>query len=147
VRRSVFLGERRQDVIDRRLVDVHQHVGIREPLHRPDLIPLCLRDNAIHWLPTIVLLQNLPVRHRRHPIVVEFEPAGVPIWFDEGEVVSTVEVAGVYEDTMKPVLPGFGPVSRLVEEFIKVNLEGEFEAIIDLRGSVKIVPMVRRWCN
>ena len=45
----------------------------------------------------------------------------------------TVEVPGVYEDTVKPVLPGFGSVSCLVEEFVKVNFEGEFEAIIDLR--------------
>lgn len=46
----------------------------------------------------------------------------------------TMEVAGVNEDTMKLVFPGFGPISRLVEEFIKVNFKGEFEAIVDLWG-------------
>jgi hypothetical protein len=45
-----------------------------------------------------------------------------------------MEVTGVYEDTVKLVLPGFGPVSRLVEEFVKVDFEGEFEAIVDLQG-------------
>ena len=95
-------------------MDVHQHVSVREPLHCPDLIPLCLRDNAVQWLSAIVLFQNLPVRHRCHPIVVKFEPPGVPIWFDECEVMSTMEVTGVYEDTMKLVFPRFGPISRLV---------------------------------
>ena len=58
----------------------------------------------------------------------------MPIWFDESEIMSTVEIAGVYEDTMKLVLPGFGPVSSVIEEAIKIDLKGEFEAIVDLRG-------------
>ena len=134
MRRSIFLGERRQDFINSCVADVHQHVGVREPLHCPNLVPLCLRDNTVQRLSTIVLLQNFPVCHRCHPIVVEFEPPGFPIWFDKSEVVSTVEVTGVHEHTVKLVLPGFGPVGRLVEEFVKVDFEGEFEAIIDLRG-------------
>ena len=133
MRRSIFLGERRQHLVDRLLTNVHQHVGIRKPFHRPDLIPLCLRDNAVQWLPAIVFLQNLPVRHRSHPIVVKIEPPGLPIWFDEREVVSTMEVTRVYEDTVKLVFPRFGPVSRLVKEFIEVDFKGEFEAIVDLR--------------
>lgn len=132
MRRSILLSERRQHLVDRLLTNVHQHVGVRKPFHCPDLIPLRLRDNAVQWLSAVVFLQNLPVRHRSHPIVVEFEPPGLPIWFDEREVVSTMEVAGVNEDTVKLVFPRFGPVSRLVEEFIEVNLEGEFEAIVDL---------------
>ena len=134
MRGSIFLSERRQDLIDRRVADVHQHVGIGEPLHRPDLIPLCLGDDPVQWLSTIVLLQNFLIRHRRHPIVVEFEPPGLPIWFNKSEVVSAVEVTGVYKYTVKLVLRGFGPVSGLVEEFVKVNFEGKFEAIVDLRG-------------
>jgi len=51
--------------------------------------------------------------------------------------MSVAEVAGVYEYAVKLVLPRFGPVSRLVEEFVKVDLEGEFEAIIDLRGGLE----------
>ena len=137
VRGSVFLGERGQHLIDRCITDVHQHVGVREPLHRPNLIPLCLGDNTVQRLPTVVLLQNLPVCHRRHPIVVEFEPPSIPVWFDEGEVVSAVEVTRVYEYTVKLVFPRFGPVGRLVEEFVKINLEGEFEAIVDLRGGLE----------
>jgi len=96
-----------------------------------------LGDNPIQRLSAIVLLQNFPVRHRRHPIIIEFEPPGISIWFDESEVVSAVEVTGVYKYTVKLVLRGFGPVSVLVEEFVKVNLEGEFEAIIDLRGGLE----------
>lgn len=51
--------------------------------------------------------------------------------------MSDVEVTAVYEDALKLVLPWFRPVSRLVEEFVKVNFEGEFEAIVDLRGGLK----------
>jgi hypothetical protein len=137
VRRSVFFGEWCQDLIDCGLADVHQHIGVCKPFHRPDLVPLCLRDNTVQRLSTIILLQNLAVRHRRHPIVVEFEPPGVSVWFDESEVVPTVEVAGVNEDTVEVVLAGLGPVSRFVEEFVEVDFEGEFEAIVDLWGGVE----------
>ena len=140
MRGSIIISERCQDVIDRCVTDVHQHVGVCKPLHRPNLIPLCLGDNAIQRLSTVVLLQNLPIRHRCHTIVVEFKPPGLPIRLDESKVVSTVEVTGVYEYTVKLVLRGFGPVGRLVEEFVEVDLEGEFEAIIDLRGEVRIKP-------
>jgi len=51
--------------------------------------------------------------------------------------MSDVEVAGVYEYAVKFVLPRFEPVSRLVEEFVKVDFEGKFEAIIDLRGGLE----------
>ena len=54
-----------------------------------------------------------------------------------------MEVTGVYEDTVELVLPGFGPVSRLVEEFVKVNFERKFETIIDLWGGVRIMPRIR----
>ena len=40
---------------------------------------------------------------------------------------------------MKFVFPWFGPVRCLVEEFVKINFEGEFKTIIDLRGRVRIV--------
>jgi len=42
----------------------------------------------------------------------------------------------MYEYTVKLVLRGFGPVGGLVEEFVKVNFEGEFEAIVDLQGGL-----------
>jgi len=134
VRGNVLLGEWGQDFIDRRLANVHQHAGARESPCCLNLVPPRLRDGTAQRLPTIVPLQHLPIRHRRHPFVVEFEPACMPIWFDESEIMSTVEIAGVYEDTMKLVLPGFGPVSSVIEEAIKIDLKGEFEAIVDLRG-------------
>ena len=137
MRGSIILSERRQDFIDRRVTDVHQHVSVGEPLHCPNLIPLCLGDDPVQRLPTVVLLKNFPVRHRRHPIVIEFEPPGIPIWFDECEVVSTMEVTRVYEYAVKLIFRGFGPVSCLVEEFLKVNFEGEFEAIVDLGGGLE----------
>ena len=84
------------------------------------------------WPSTIVLFQNLPVRHRCHPTIIKFEPLGTSIWFDESVVMSMVEVTRMYEYTVKFVLPGFGPVGRLVEEFIEVDFEGELKAIIDL---------------
>jgi len=43
----------------------------------------------------------------------------------------------MYEYTVKFVFRGFGPVGGFVEEFVKVNFEGEFEAIIDLRGRLE----------
>lgn len=138
MRRNVLHGERRQDFIDRCLTDVHQHVGIRGPLHCTNLIPQCLGDKTGQRLSAIVL-QNLAVCHRRHPIVVEFQPPGMPIWFDESEVLSVVQVTGVHEYTVEHILPGLGPASRLVEEFVKVYFEREFEAIIELRGGVRII--------
>jgi len=59
------------------------------------------------------------------------------VWFDESEVLSAMEVTRMYKYTVKPVLPGFGPISRLVEEIAEVNFEGEFEAAIDLRGGLE----------
>lgn len=58
------------------------------------------------------------------------------IWLDESGVLSTMEITGMYKYAVKPVLPRFGPVSRLVEEVAKVDFEGEFEATIDLRGEL-----------
>ena len=68
----------------------------------------------------------------------------MPIWFDESEVTSILGTTRVYEYSVKFVFPGFGLINRLVEEFVKVNFEGEFEAIICLRSSIKIVPATRR---
>ena len=113
-------------------MDVYQHVGVREPLHGPDLIPLCLWNNAIQGLSAVVFLQDLPIRHRCDPVVIEFEPPGFPIGFNERKVVPTMEVTRVYEDAVEPVFPRFGPIGGLVEEFVKVDFEREFEAIIDL---------------
>jgi len=133
VRRNILLGEGGQDFIDRCLADVYQHAGVREPPYCLDLVPLCSRDDTAQRLSTIISLQHFPVRHRRHPLVVEFEPSGMPVWFDESEIMSTVEITGVHKDTMKPVLPGFGPVSSLIEEVVKINFQGELEAVVDLR--------------
>ena len=38
----------------------------------------------------------------------------------------------MYGHTVKLVLPGFGPVSHVVEELVKVDLEGEFGMLIGL---------------
>jgi hypothetical protein len=38
----------------------------------------------------------------------------------------------VNDDTVEFILPGFMPVSRLVEEFVKFNIEGELKPIVDL---------------
>jgi hypothetical protein len=136
VRRSIIVAEWSQDFINRRLADVDQHVGVREPLHCSDLIPLCLRHNSVEWLSAIILLQDLAVRHACHPVIIKLEPRGSPIWFDESEVVSTMKVTGVNEDTVELVFTGLGPVSRHVEEFVKVDFEGEFETIVDLWGVI-----------
>ena len=137
--RRIVLGERRQDLINRSLADVYQNPCTRGPLRCLDLILLCLTHGSIQRLPAIVLFQNLPVRRRRHSLVVEFEPPGISVWFDEGKISSIVSTAGVYNYAMELVLPGVGLVSRLIEEFVKIDFEGEFEAIIALRGRVEVI--------
>ena len=135
------MGERRQDFINRGLADVHQHSGTPRCL---GLIPLRLAGNTVKWPSTVVLLQNLLVRYRCHLFVVEFEPPSTPIRLDESEILFAAGTTGVYEHTVKLVLPGFCPVSRLVEEFFKIDFKGEFEAIVALRDRVRITPMTRR---
>lgn len=81
-------------------------------------------------------LQHLLVRHRCRPPVVEFEPPGIPVRFNESIALSTVEVTGVYTHIVEFVLPEFSLVCSLVEEVVKVDLEGEREGVIDLRGKV-----------
>ena len=134
VQGNILLGERGKDFIDCHLADVYQHAGSRKLPHRLYLIPRCLRNNSVQRISTVVFFQHLPVSYGRHPLIVEFEPPALSLWFDESKVPSTVEVARVYEHAMKLVLPGFSPISRLVEELVKVDFEGEFEGIIDLRG-------------
>jgi len=134
VRRNILLGDRGQDFVNCRLADVYQHAGVREPPCCLNLDPLFLRDDTTQRLSTIVFPQHLPVRYRRHSLVIEFEPPAMPIRFDESEIMSAVEIAGVCDDTVKSILPGLRPVGSLIEETVKVNFEGEFEAIVDLRG-------------
>ena len=141
MRGSIFLDKRRQDFIDRYLADVHQCVGACDPLHCLNLIPLRLRDSPIQRISVVVLLQNLPVRHGCHPPVIEFEPPGMWTWLDESEVSPIVEVARMCEHSMKLVLPGSGPVSCVVKEFVKADFEREFEAIIKLRVRIRIPPV------
>ena len=42
---------------------------------------------------------------------------------------------------MKLVLPWFCPVSRLVEELFKIDFQGEFEAVVALRGGGQNIPI------
>ena len=147
VRRDILLGKRCQDFIDRRLTDIYQHAGVRESPGRLELVPLCLRDNTAQRFSAVVTLQHFPVRHGRNPFVVEFKPAGMPVWFDESIVVSTVEVTGVYDDAMKPVLPGFGYIGGLIEEAAEIDFEGEFEVVVDLRWWSETEPTTLRGCS
>ena len=50
--------------------------------------------------------------------------------------MSTMKVTGVNEDAVELVFPGLGPVSRLVKKFVKVDLKGKFEAVVDLWGGI-----------
>ena len=77
------------------------------------------------------------VRYRRNPVIIKFEPPGFPIWFDENKVVPALIDTVVNEDTVELVLPGFGPVSRFIKEFVKVNFRWVFEAIVDLEGGLE----------
>ena len=114
-------------------------MGIGGLICHPNLIPLCLGDSVVQRLSAIALLQNLPVRCRCHPFIVELEPPAVLVWFDESKATSTIKITRVYDYTLKLVLPGSGSISGLVEEFSKVDFQGEFEAIIDLPGRVRTI--------
>ena len=132
MRGSIPLSEWCQHLIDRHFADVHQHIGVREPLRGLGDRLLCLRHKTIQHLPTIIFLQHFVVRYWRNPVIVKFEPPGFPIWFDESKIVPALTATGVNEDPMEFVLPGFGPVSRFIEEFVKVNFKWVFEAIVNL---------------
>jgi hypothetical protein len=94
-----------QYVIRECLPDVYQHVRVREPLHRSNLIPLQRRRNAIEDFAAVILLKDLAVCHRRDPVIVELEPPASGIRFDTSEVMSAMEIPGVNEHTMKFVDP------------------------------------------
>jgi hypothetical protein len=130
---SIFLGEWRQDLIDLCLTNVYQHISIRAKRIRYRVpIPLSLRDNHLQRFSPIISLQNLLAHHRCHAVVVELEPQAVLVRFDESNAFPRFSGTGVNDDTVEFVLPGFMPVSRLVEEFVEVNFGGELKPIVDL---------------
>lgn len=103
--RRVLILPWRQDLINRTLANVHEHVRVREALHRAHLVSLHGWYEAIEGLAAVVLFQNLTVGHGSHAIVVELEPPCLAIGLDQSEIVATVEVSRVDEDTMELVNP------------------------------------------
>lgn len=103
--RSILLSKWCQHLVDTRLADVYQHVRVREPFHRSDLIPLQRLRNAVQRLTTVVLLKHLPVCDRRDAVIVELQPAGLAVRLDKCKVMTAMEVAGVHEHAVKLVHP------------------------------------------
>ena len=130
--RRVFILPRCENLIQCTLTDVHQHVSVREALHRTNLVALHRWHEAVQRLAAVVLLQNLPVGHRRHTIIVELEPPCLPVGLDQRKVVTTMEITGVDEYTMQLVHPRLGLICSLIKELLEINLEGELVAVVDL---------------
>ena len=130
--RCVLFSEGRQNLVDCHIPDVHQHVCIREAFHSTNLLALCRRGQAIQNFTAVVLLKHLPVRNRGYTIVVELQPSRLAVRFNEGEIVTPVQISGVYEYTMKFVYPRLCLVRSLVQELSKVYFKGKFMSIIDL---------------
>lgn len=140
MRRRVFVLPRSQDLVDSALTDVHKHVSVCKTLHRAHLVPLHGGNKTIEGFTAVILFQDLPISYWRNTIVVEFEPPCLAIGLDQSEVVTTMEVTRVNEDTVQLVDPGWRLVRRLVEELSEVNLEGKFVTIIDLCAHISSIP-------
>lgn len=99
--RRVVLREWRKNLVDGYFPNIYQHVGICEPLHCSNLIALwCWDTIQTQGFSSIILFENFLIRHRCHSVIVELEPSGVTVGFDESEVMATVQVARVDQDTM-----------------------------------------------
>jgi hypothetical protein len=105
---------RRQHKIRLRLTDIDQHIRIREPLHRAYLSTLRGGQSTMQRLATKVLFRHLLIRHRCHAVVIELEPARLPVGLDVRKVVTAVQVTRVDEDAYEFVYPRFRPVCGLV---------------------------------
>jgi hypothetical protein len=132
--RRVGLRKRRQDSRQLGLLDVYQHVGVGKLFQTPRLLSLMLGHQTIDRVATIIVLEDLFVRHWCHAIIVELEPPSVLLGLDERKVVPAVQVARVDEDTVQviPVVLVLGG-RRVVQELAEVDGEGEFVAVIDLQ--------------
>ena len=104
--RRVLVLPRRQGLINRALANIHQHIRVRKALHGAHLVPLHRRYKAIEGLATVILFQDLTIGHGSHAIVVELEPPCLAIGLDQSEVVTTMEVSRVDENTVELVHPG-----------------------------------------
>jgi hypothetical protein len=76
--------------------------------------------HTVEHISTVVVLQDLLVGDRGNTIVIELEPSSVFLGFDQGEVVSTVEITRVDQDTML-VHVRHGLISLLVEVLGEVD--------------------------
>lgn len=122
-----------KDFVDRTLTDVHQHVCVRETLHRTNLSALHRWDRAaVHDLATIVLFENFPISDGGDAVVVELQPPCLAVRLDESKVMAAVEITGVHEHTVQLIHPWVCTVCTLLEELAQVNLVGEFMTIVYL---------------
>ena len=94
-RRVLFL-KRCQYLVTHRIPYIHQHVCIGEAFHRAKLVSL-EGVKTIQRLATIVFLQNLTVGDGGDAIVIELEPSGLAIGFDERKVVSAIDISRVHQ--------------------------------------------------
>ena len=91
------------------------------------------RNQTIWHLSTIVVFKNLFVGDRGDTVIVKFVPPSVLGRFDEGKVMTTVEITRVNKHTVKFVHMGcVGVALVLIDEFCQVDREGEFVAVVDL---------------
>jgi len=135
MRRGIVLGERLEDVVDRTLPDVDEHVGVGEPLGRSSRVVVVVPRLVSSWgrkLSSVVVLENLLVGNRSDSVVVVLEPLSILLGLDESEIVTAVEISSVNEDSVKLVDVVVVSFSVLVEVGSEVELEGKLVSIVDL---------------
>ena len=137
MRWRINFSERRKYRIHLGLPDIDQHVGVGELLQRTCLCPLVRRNQAIKYVATVVVLEHLFIRHRRYPIIVEFEPPAILLRLDQSKVMTAVQITRVHEDAVKLVDARLRPILFFVQELREIYREGEFMAIVDLEQYVR----------
>jgi len=98
------------------------------------LIALQWRNDAIQRFATIVLLQHLAIGDWGNFVIIKLQPSRLSIRLDKCEIMSTISVSGVHQNTMQLVVPLLRAIGVLVQELREVDLKWKFMTIIDLQA-------------
>jgi hypothetical protein len=107
----IDFGDGREDLLDARLADVDEHIGVGEALDAGLLLLLLLRllvvlqrqgpgIDARRGVAAKVLFEDLAIGDVDDAVVVEAEPSTIGGGLDKDKVVATVDVARVDEDAV-----------------------------------------------
>lgn len=134
MRRGIVLGERLENVVDRTLPDVDEHVGVGEPLGRSSRVVVVPRlvSSWRRQLSSVVVLENFFVGNGSDSVVVVLEPLAILLGLDQSEIVTPVKISSVNENSVKLVDVVVVSFGVLVEVLSEIELEGELVSIVDL---------------